>query len=68
MQYQQFHVHGFPIGLDEVEGYIKQDKPRMVGAGMRRLRQGSDRLIDIRSAILSDTFADLWQQVPQTHL
>ena len=63
MQYQEFQAHGFPIGSGGVESGIKQYKHRLTGAGMRWSRQGAERLIVIRSAILSDTFADLWEQV-----
>ena len=63
MQYQQFQAQGFPIGSGGVESGIKQYKHRLTGAGMRWSRPGAERLIVIRSAILSDTFADLWQQV-----
>ena len=63
MQYQEFQAHGFPIGSGGVESGIKQYKHRLTGAGMRWSRQGADRLIVIRSAVLSDTFADLWKHV-----
>ena len=63
MQYQQFQAQGFPIGSGGVESGIKQYKHRLVGAGMRWSRRGAQRLMVIRSAILSDTFADLWQQI-----
>ena len=60
MQYQQFQAQGFPIGSGGIESGIKQYKQRLSGAGMRWSRRGAQRLIVIRSAILSDTFADLW--------
>lgn len=63
MQYQQFQAQGFPIGSGGVESGIKQYKHRLTGAGMRWSRQGAERLIVIRSAILSNTFADLWAQL-----
>lgn len=63
MQYQQFQAQGFPIGSGGVESAIKQYKQRLTGAGMRWSRQGADRLIVIRSAILSNSFTDLWEQV-----
>jgi hypothetical protein len=63
MQYQQFQAQAFPIGSGGVESGIKQYKQRLTGPGMRWSRQGADRLIAIRSAILSDTFSHLWQQV-----
>ena len=62
MQYQQFRADGFPIGSGGVESAIKQFKHRLTGAGMRWSRQGAERMITIRSAILSRTFHDLWQR------
>ena len=62
MQYQQFQAQGFPIGSGGVESGIKQYKHRLTGAGMRWSRPGAQRLILIRSAILSDTFENLWEQ------
>lgn len=63
MQYQQFRAEGFPIGSGGVESTIKQFKHRLTGAGMRWSRQGAERMITIRSAILADNLSDLWQQV-----
>lgn len=62
MQYQQFRAEGLPIGSGGVESAIKQFKHRLTGAGMRWSRQGAERMITIRSAILSDNFRELWQQ------
>lgn len=62
MQYQRFRAEGFPIGSGGVESAIKQFKHRLTGAGMRWSRQGAERMVIIRSAILSDTLPDLWQQ------
>jgi len=63
MQYQLFQAQGFPIGSGGIESGVKQYKQRLAGAGMRWSRHGAQRLIVIRSAILSDTFADLWKEV-----
>lgn len=62
MQYQQFQAQGFPIGSGGIESGIKQYKQRFAGAGMRWSRPGVKRLMVIRSAILSGTLDDLWQQ------
>lgn len=62
MQYQQFQAQGLPIGSGGVESGIKQYKQRLTAAGMRWSRQGAQRLIVIRSAMLSDTFDDLWER------
>jgi hypothetical protein len=61
MQYQQFRSDGYPIGSGAVESAIKQFKQRLTAAGMRWSRQGAQRMVTIRSAILSDTFHTLWQ-------
>ena len=62
MQYQQFRAEGLPIGSGGVESAIKQFKHRLTGAGMRWSRQGAERMITIRSAILANNLSDLWQQ------
>jgi len=62
MQYQQFRADGFPIGSGAVESAIKQFKHRLTGAGMRWSRQGAERMITIRSAVLADDLSHLWQQ------
>jgi len=63
MQYHQFRDEGYPIGSGTVESGIKQFKWRLSGPGMRWSRDGAERMIVIRSAILSNTFDDLWQAV-----
>jgi len=62
MQYQQFQAEGLPIGSGGVESAIKQFKHRLTAAGMRWSRQGAERMIIIRSAILAGNLSDLWQQ------
>jgi hypothetical protein len=61
MQYQQFRADGYPIGSGGVESAVKQFKQRLTGAGMRWSRHGAQRMVTIRSAILSGTFHTLWQ-------
>lgn len=63
MQYMEFREDGFPIGSGMVESAAKQFKARFTGPGMRWSRQGLQRLIPIRAAVLSDTFDDLWDSV-----
>jgi hypothetical protein len=60
MQYQTFRAEGFVIGSGSVESGIKQYKARLTGAGMRWSQVGVNRMVVIRSAILSGTFNDLW--------
>ena len=60
MHYQAFRAEGYPIGSGTIESGIKQYKHRFTGAGMRWSRGGVERMVIIRSAILSDQFDDLW--------
>ena len=60
MQYQEFREEGYPIGSGTVESGIKQYKARLTGPGMRWERVGADRMLVIRSAVLGETFNDLW--------
>lgn len=60
MQYQVFREAGFPIGSGAVESGIKQFKGRLTGAGMRWSRQGAERMLLIRSAVMADSLDRLW--------
>jgi hypothetical protein len=62
MQYREFRELGFPIGSGTVESGIKQYKSRLTGSGMRWSRTHAERMLVIRSAILSDAddFDSLW--------
>lgn len=62
MQYLQFRADGFPIGSGGVESGIKQYKQRLSGPGMRWSRQGAERMLTIRTAVLTKHFDDLWEQ------
>lgn len=63
MQYQQFRADGLPIGSGGVESAVKQFKHRLCGAGMRWSRAGAERMVTLRTAVMADSFHDLWQQV-----
>lgn len=63
MQYMVFREDGFPIGSGMVESAAKQFKARFTGPGMRWSRDGLQRLIPIRSSVLSDSFVPLWDSV-----
>lgn len=63
MQYMTFREDGFPIGSGMVESAAKQFKARFTGPGMRWSRTGLQRLIPIRSAVLSHSFDLLWNSV-----
>jgi len=60
MQYVQFRADGLPIGSGGVESGVKQFKQRLTGPGMRWSRPALDRMVVLRSAVLSQTFDALW--------
>lgn len=60
MQYHEFRGEGYPIGSGSVESGVKQFKHRLIAAGMRWSRPGVERMIALRTAILSDQFDELW--------
>ncbi len=61
MQYAQFRADGLPIGSGGVESGVKQFKQRLTGPGMRWSRPALDRMVVLRSVVLSETFDQLWQ-------
>lgn len=61
MNYLEMRMEGYPIGSGMVESAAKQFKGRFCGAGMRWSREGAERLIPIRSAILSKRFDKMWR-------
>jgi hypothetical protein len=63
MQYLEFREEGYPIGSGMVESEAKQFKARFCGPGMRWSRDGAERLIPIRAAIMSHQFDVLWPTV-----
>jgi len=63
MAYLEFREEGFLIGSGMVESGAKQFKARFCGPGMRWSRPGIERLIPIRSAILSHSFDTIWPSV-----
>ena len=60
MQYQELREDGWPIGSGMVESACKQFRHRFVGTGMRWSRPGIERLLPVRSAILSRRFDEVW--------
>lgn len=62
MQYLEVRDAGLPIGSGMVESGCKQFGARFNGAGMRWSREGAERLIPIRAAILSHRFEEVWTQ------
>jgi hypothetical protein len=63
MQYHELRGDSYPIGSGTVESGVKQFKQRLTGPGMRWSRPGAERMIDLRAAILSRQFDQLWQAV-----
>jgi hypothetical protein len=62
MPYLELREEGFPIGSGMVESACKQFRARLAGSGMRWSRTGLERLLPIRTAIMSQRFDELWQQ------
>jgi len=62
MQYMQMREEGWPIGSGMVESGCKQFKHRFAGPGMRWGRAGAERLIPIRTAIMSKRFDAIWNR------
>jgi len=61
MNYLEMRMEGYPIGSGMVESAAKQYKQRFCGPGMRWSRTGAERLIPVRSAILSQRFDKTWR-------
>ncbi len=61
MQYLELREEGFPIGSGMVESGCKQFRARFNGPGMRWSRQGAERMIPVRAAIMSDRFDEVWR-------
>ncbi len=60
MQYLEVREEGFPIGSGMVESACKQFRARFDGAGMRWSREGAERMIPVRAAIMSHRFDEVW--------
>jgi len=61
MHYLEMRMEGYPIGSGMIESAAKQYKHRFCGPGMRWSRTGAERLIPVRSAILSQRFDKTWR-------
>ena len=57
----EMREEGYVIGSGMVKSGGKQFKSRFCGPGMRWSRQGIERLIPIRAAIMSNRFNATWQ-------
>jgi hypothetical protein len=63
MNYLDLRTEGWLIGSGTVESGAKQYKARFTGSGMRWKRPCLERLIPIRSAILTGNFSRVWHSV-----
>ncbi len=63
MQYLELREEGYPIGSGMVESGAKQFKARFSGPGMRWSREGIERLLPIRAAIMGNQFDLLWSSI-----
>ena len=61
MNYLEMRMEGYPIDSGMVERAAKQYKGCFCAVGMRWSRQGAERLIPFRSAILSKRLDKMWQ-------
>lgn len=60
MQYLELREDGFPIGSGMIESGCKQFRARFNGSGMRWSRDGAERMIPVRAAIMSGRFEHVW--------
>lgn len=60
MNYLELREAAWPIGSGMVESGAKQIKARFCGPGMRWSRQGAERLLPIRTAVMSKSFDAIW--------
>jgi hypothetical protein len=63
MNYQEMREEEYVIGSGMIEGGAKQYQARLCGPGMRWSRTHVEKLIPIRTAILSGRFTDIWRKV-----
>jgi hypothetical protein len=63
MDYLEMRIHGWVIGSGMVESGAKQYQARFKGPGMQWSRAGAERLLPIRTAIMSNRFEAVWKQV-----
>jgi hypothetical protein len=61
MNYQEMREDGWAIGSGMVESAAKQFKARFTGPGMRWSREGAEKLVPVRAAIMGGRFEDLWR-------
>ena len=67
MQYLERREQDYPLGSGTAESGCKQYRARFAGPGMRWSRSGAERLLPIRTAIMSRRFDDFWQGLQLVH-
>lgn len=60
MRYLEYREDGWPIGSGTIESGCKQFQTRLKGPGMRWSRPGAQRMLALRSVILSLRFDQFW--------
>jgi len=68
MEYLDRRIEGWVIGSGMIESGAKQYQARFKGPGMQWSRAGAERLLPVRTAILSDRFEATWQTARQLPL
>ncbi len=63
MEYLDRRMEGWVIGSGMIESGAKQYQARFKGPGMQWSRKGAERLLPVRTAILSNRFDELWHRV-----
>jgi len=63
MEYLDRRWEGWVIGSGMIESGAKQYQTRFKGPGMQWSRTGAERLLPVRTAILSNRFDELWRRV-----
>jgi hypothetical protein len=61
MEYLDRRMEGWVIGSGMIESAAKQYQQRFKGAGMQWSRKGAERLLPVRTAILSNRFDQTWE-------
>lgn len=62
MRYHQFRAQGYPIGSGSVESACKRlIGARLKGSGMRWSKQGSQSVLALRAAKLSNRWEEAWE-------
>jgi len=62
LRYQEMRAEAWLIGSGSVESAAKQSQARFAGPGMRWSRSGAERLLPVRSSLMSGRFDERWRQ------